>query len=169
MKPRDLIFPLIIIPLGLAFLFAGLMLIFRPDSRRIIALKMRPGAFLLSFSFMAACSTPPPVTCYKPAPPENSVVFDIYEAVSPGDTLRGRIYQVTYDHLIYEIFSVDDRQMILNGRFTDSAGTAVFRDGWFRIATNGDMRSGNYILRIMGEYKDVSDKRELDHKEFTVR
>jgi hypothetical protein len=158
-KPRDHIFPLIFIPLGLAFVTICILLWFKgDDNKRLIHAKMSIGALLLSFSFFTACTNgPAPIkTCYKPAVP-NTISIDTYDNIVAGDTLKGRIFISTYQIISYEITDSAGNQILQKGIFPDIDTTQTRTFSECEIIIDPSVKAGQYMIGFYGR-NEVSEK-----------
>ena len=67
---KEIFIPVILILLGLLFIFINGMVFFSKGNRWFISSKLKVGAMILSLTGILACGSPDRLTCYKTAMPE---------------------------------------------------------------------------------------------------
>ena len=153
MNTRDFLFPIIVIPVVIIFgLISALVLINNGKNAKLIAAKLRVGAFLLSFSWFAVSCTPT-VECYAPAESNRiSINTTDIQSMKPGETINGTIiYAVDslYSYLLSDTLTGTEYQ---NGSIVnkfDKNNNIVFE-----IKLKDDLPKGAYNLEFFRTMKD---------------
>jgi hypothetical protein len=168
MKTRDLIFPLVVVPLGLAFVTMCILLYFRSNNKNLVRAKIRTGALLLSFSFFVSCG-PPRVTCYEPLPTPNYVSLNLPDTLHPGDTLTGYIQSPNlpyYSAVITDSASGEKYLYPVLGSKGDSISGYNSR---FDLVLDAGLKPGSYKVQVYGEKtRQVKKTQLLDEFSFII-
>ncbi len=169
MTNRDLIFPLVVVPVAAAFLLIGLMLFFDRNNKKLLTAKLRTGAFLLSFSWFVSCGTPQP-TCYDVAPANNSPVFNMSNSKKAGDTVNGHIYGPTYPYYAVVIEDKDGKQVLQSTLVSPKEDSLTAQKNQFYFILDPSLPSGYHQLRFYGEEgNSISRKNLLDEFPFSIQ
>ncbi|MCX6152833.1 MAG: hypothetical protein NT007_01600 [Candidatus Kapabacteria bacterium] len=167
MKIKDIYTPIVLIAAGAAFIFI-LILVFLTNgrSRKLIASKLRIGAFLLSFGWLVtSCSTP---TCYAPAEPENSIRIlpkkgnssnELYNYLS-GDTLSGYIHEPTFYFYSFQLVDSASKQIKQAGELI--IDSTLYHEKMFHFILGSNLTQGTFEINYFGEDSLKSKKIELN-------
>jgi hypothetical protein len=151
MKIKDILFPLIVIPFGLAFAGICLLLFFnRGKSRHLVAAKIRTGALILSFSyFTTSCIIPR--TCYDPAPPNDFIDMFVGDSIHAGDTMKGYIYDPTFPYYSARIMDSTCTINIQQAFLCPVSGSFADEQCDFYMVLDSNLQDGQYLLKIYSE------------------
>ena len=151
MKIRDLIFPLLILPVGLAFIVLCFLLwLNKGESRKLVAAKLRTGAFLLSFSALAACGQHH-ITCYEVAPSPNSISIAPTDSMHGGDTLKAYLYSPSWTHYSYTIVNPSDGSILHKGEILPKSGSFSDYSSEVYMLLPAGLKAGKFELEFYGE------------------
>ncbi len=156
MKIKDLISPFILIAAGLAFvLIAGLVIITNGKNKKLIAGKIRIGAFLLSFSWFVSGCDIGVVNCYAPVPPENIIELisknskvEKYNQFLTGDTVFCYVHQPTFYSYAYELVDSVSNLTKQSGNMTNDS--TKFNTKFFHFILGSQLEKGTYTIKYSG-------------------
>ena len=167
MKLKDLLSPFILLSVGLAFvLIAFLVYITMGKSKKLIASKIKIGAFLLSFSwFVAGCDFPSTRTCYAPALLPDIKITNPIDSITHSYTFKPKdtVY-VQIDRASFYYYS-----FVLVSAITDSgsqSGYLVFdanknQAKYYHFILDSVLAKGAYFINYFGEDSLKSSKNPL--------
>jgi hypothetical protein len=151
MKAKDTLLPVIVIPVGIAFVVVCVLVYLnKGKSGKLIATKLKLGAFILSFSwFVSSCE--PVVTCYEPALLENTIMIEPPGKFNPGDTLKGSVDNRTYDYFSYFLIDSASAGIKQSGILNPNDTTLKDYNEPFFIMLDSSLTAGTYYIDIYGE------------------
>lgn len=154
MKPKDLLFPFILIPLGIAFFTIALLLFLsNGENKKLISAKLKIGALLLSFGWLASCEIGT-TTCYAPAP-NNLLNINTDSTYAAGDTLRDNLIGGSYK---FYSFILSEQQSALSkqeGRLIPNDGSFGDNSESFYFVLDKSIPEGVYWLDVYGGDTDL--------------
>lgn len=151
MQSKDYLLPLIIIPIGIAFLIISAFVFFyNGRSARLLRYKMRIGAFLLTFSFFSSLTAVSQergqVLCYE-MPMEISKQVNVKYNSQKGGELVGSINILSKGVYTYQILNSRNKSVqygVLN--ITPKSGEDYYNK--YVIKLEPKLKKGNYKLKI---------------------
>ncbi len=155
MNTRDILFPIILIPVVVFFgLISALVLINNGKNAKLIAAKLRVGAFLLSFSWFAVSCTPT-VECYATAMADQIIMNNGgRQSLKPGDTIAGNIKYPNRSVYNYTLTDTLSGVEVQNGAIPNNSNSE--KDLYFEIILNDSLSKGGYYLDFFSFYKDTA-------------
>jgi hypothetical protein len=169
MKIRDLIFPMIIIPAGLAFLILCFLLwANHGQNKRLLTAKLGTGAFLLSFSVLAACGQHH-ITCYEVAPSPNSLSIAPTDSLKASDTLKAYIYSPSWTHYSFSIVNPADGKVVHQGEIMPKSGSFTDYSTEVYMLLPSALNKGKFEILYYGEKTaEIRNDSLLGKSQFTV-
>jgi hypothetical protein len=155
MKIKDILFPLAVIPLGIAFaLICFLLYISGGKNRHLVAAKIRTGAIILSFSYFVSCGYPQR-TCYEMPPSPNAVMMTLGDSIHSGDSIEGNIYNPSFANYSYRIMDSSGNVKLQEALLIPVSGSFAKNQENFILVIDSKLKAGQYQLKIFSENSSV--------------
>jgi hypothetical protein len=156
LKLKDLLSPFILIPAGILFLIIS-FLVYTSNGKnaKLIAAKLKLGAFLLTFSwFVTNCDGP--ITCYAPFEPNDGINFyskdtTDFSTFKAGDTIFGNVSQRTYSNYSFKLIDSVSKVNVLKGSLTAKDGSFDNSSEQFYFLLDSNLKKGAYFINFYGE------------------
>lgn len=167
MKAKDIFSPFILVLLGLAFLSISLWVILSGHKNaKAIRYKYKIGGMILSLSFFtSACDRPPFVTCYDPAPPENSIyLLSNSNSFSVNDSLFFTVSSPSYPKFSYLLQDSVSKDSLQKGWLEYSEEKYRY---FIPLDENLDYK-GKVVLQIFGELTEEIKQKDCLYSDFFI-